>query len=143
MAQLTNAGLPSSGGVQRYTPMGAYVSTDSFQNVQSTAGIRDVALGGAEFAYDHSQKDFSFAPEYRNEREKSAPHQWSVLNTPTETFARILESFIGGSDVAGAAGSTGQSFRGNVAQAISTYETNAKIIHGELAAVGSNLSIRL
>ncbi len=143
MAQIANAGLPAASGPQRLAQIGAYVATDSLENVQSTAGAESVSLGGAEFSYDRPKPDNDFAFENRSPRERPAQHRWSLLQTSSETFAKIMESFVSGLDGSGSGSGAGQSFRGNLARAISTYETNAKVIHGDLAVVGGVLSFRL
>ena len=143
MAQLASAGFPASSGPTRVAQVGAYVSTDSYANVQSTAASGNVSLGSAEFSYDQPKPHDNFSFENRGSRDRPAQHRWSLLQTSSETFAKILESFITGLDGSSAGNGSGQSFQGNLARAISTYETNAKVIHGDLALVGSTLSIRL
>ncbi len=144
MAQLANAGMPASGGSSRFAQIGAYVATDSFANVQSTAGAGNVLLGSAEFSYDQAKPDNSFAFENRSPQDRRpAQQRWSLLSTSSETFAKIMESFIAGLDGSSAGNGAGQSFQGNLARAIGIYENNAKIIHGDLAVVGGTLSIRL
>lgn len=100
-------------------------------------------LDGAEFSYERSRRELAFAYDNRREQ-RSPPQSWSLVQTPTETFARILESIVNG--VEGASGTVGGSakrFQGVIARAIAIYEANAKIVHGETALVGGAVSIRL
>jgi len=60
----------------------------------------------------------------------------------TDSFAKILESFVSSAEGSGS-GNTAGTFRGNLTRAINTYETTAKVIHGELAPLGSTISFRL
>lgn len=137
---VSNAGhLAPSRGVP------AAVSTTEYNPyVDPTAAGSGVMLGGAEFSYDHPQRsNYGYSYDPRREQ-RSFPQNWSLIQTPSETFARILENIT--SEVEGASdtvrGSVGR-FQGVIARAIATYETNAKIIHDEMALIGGAVSIRL
>lgn len=118
-------------------------STEYNPSVDPTLASAGVMLGGAEFSYDHPQRNFGFTYDPRREQ-RSIPQSWSLIQTPSETFARILENISSG--VEGASDSvrgTASRFQGVISRAIATYETNAKIIHDEMALVGGAVSIRL
>lgn len=143
MAQVAVTGAPAPSAPQRVTSAGTVVATDSFQNVQATTGNTEISLGNAEFSYDQPQREYKFAFENKNNQERATQHRWSLVRTPTETFARILESFVSGLDGPGSGNGASQTFYGSLARAISIYETNAKVIHGDLAVVGGTISLRL
>ncbi|MCC7016537.1 MAG: hypothetical protein IT564_04980 [Rhodospirillales bacterium] len=99
-------------------------------------------LGGAEFSYEQARRDLAFAYDSRR-GQRSVPQSWSLIQTPSETFARILENIVGGEGVSGAVRGSARRFQDVVARAIAAYEANAKIIHGETALIGGAVSIRL
>jgi hypothetical protein len=111
--------------------------------VDSPVANASVLLGGAEFSYEQPRQQTGFAYDPRREQ-RSVPQSWSLVQTPSETFARILENIAGGVE------GTGETIRGSakrfqnvISRAIAIYETNAKIIHGETALVGGAVSLRL
>jgi hypothetical protein len=119
------------------------VASDSYPEVQPPGAGTSVMLGGAEFSNERSRRELAFAYDNRREQ-RSPPQSWSLIRTPSETFARILESIVGG--VEGSSGTVGgpaRRFQDVIARAIATYEANAKLIHGETALVGGAVSIRL
>ena len=120
------------------------VGSDAYPEVQAIAAGTGVMLGGAEFSYDQGRRGFEFASDNRREQ-RSVPQSWSLIQTPSETFARILESIVGGGE--GAPGSTAggpaKRFQNVIARAIAIYEANSNIIHGETVLVGGAVSIRL
>lgn len=67
-----------------------------------------------------------------------------LVRATSQAFAAFLE-FDSGNDSAAEAGSRGglTSFAGVLARAISTYETNARVISGSMVARGSTLSVNL
>jgi hypothetical protein len=100
-------------------------------------------LGGAEFSYEQPRRYSGFTYDPRREQH-SFPQSWALIQTPSETFARILENITSG--VEGASDSvrgSARQFQDVIARAIATYETNAKIIHGEMALIGGAVSMRL
>ena len=130
----------------RGVPAAPHGGSDFNPDVQPVVAGTGVMLGGAEFSYDHGRRGADLAFDNRREQ-RSAPQSWSLIQTPSETFARILESFLdGGEGTSGPGvviGSATKRFQDVIARAIATYETNAKIIHGETVLVGGAISIRL
>ncbi len=113
--------------------------------VQSPAASMGIMFSGAEFSQDSSPRNFGFFQDPRREQH-SPPQSWSLVQTPTDTFARILESMMGEGEEGAFGKPTGgpaKRFLNVIAHAIATYENNAKLIHGELSLVGSSISIRL
>jgi hypothetical protein len=136
-------GNPPQVAPARGVPGAPIVASDSYSEVQPPGAGTGVMLGGAEFSYERARRDLAFAYDTRREQ-RSVPQSWSLIQTPSETFARILESIVGGVEgTSGAVGGPGRRFQNVIARAIATYETNAKLIHGELALVGGAVSIRL
>jgi hypothetical protein len=134
---------PTQVSPTRAIPGAPFVASDSYPEVQPTSAGTNVMLGGAEFAYDRSRRDLAFAYDGRREQ-RSVPQSWSLIQTPSETFARILENIVGGAEGAsGAVRGSAKRFQDVIARAIATYEANAKVIHGETALVGGAISIRL
>ena len=126
--------------------LGAQVGGVDFRpEVQSPIAGTGVMLDGAEFFHDRGRRDFGFSYDSRGDQ-RSPPQSWSLVQTPTDTFARILESMMGEGEI-GPSGTPGggpaKRFQNVIARAISIYENNAKLIHGELSLVGSSISIRL
>lgn len=102
-----------------------------------------VMLNGAEFSYEQPRQNYGFTYDPRREQ-RSFPQSWSMIQTPSETFARILENIAGG--VEGASDSvrgSARRFQDVISRAIATYEANAKIIHGETVLIGGAVSFRL
>ena len=111
--------------------------------VEQVAAGSGVMLGGAEFSYEEPRRNLGFAYDPRREQ-RSFPQSWALVQTPSETFARILENITGGVDGASdAVRGSAKRFQGVISRAIATYEMNAKIIHGEMDLVGGAVSIRL
>ncbi len=118
-------------------------STEYNPYVEPTVAGSGVMLGGTEFSYEQPRKNYGYTYDPRREQ-RSIPQSWSLIQIPSETFARILENITSG--VEGASDTvrgTASRFQGVISRAIATYETNAKIIHDELALVGGAVSIRL
>jgi hypothetical protein len=125
-------GVPPAASASEYNPY-----------VEPTVAGSNVMLGGAEFSYEQPRRNFGFSYEPRREQH-SFPQSWALIQTPSETFARILENIAGG--VEGASDSvrgSAKRFQDVISRAIATYETNAKIIHGEMNLLGGAVSIRL
>ena len=136
-------GNPNQIASSRGVPGVPFVASDSNPNVQPLVAGSGVMLGGAEFSYEQGRRELAFAYDNRREQ-RSVPQSWSLIQTPSETFARILESIVGGVEGApGTVGGPARRFQDVIARAIAIYEANAKIIHGETVLVGGAVSIRL
>ena len=139
-------GNPNQVASARGAPAVPFGGMDYRPEVQAVAAGTGVLLGSAEFSYEQGRRGPDLALDYRRER-RSTPQSWSLIQTPSETFARILESVFdgaeGGAKAGSVIGSAGRRFQDVIARAIATYETNAKIIHGETVALGGAVSIRL
>lgn len=128
----------------------------SVPNSRPAAGMRNIAMinrmeveelsppgsvsfNDAAFMF----RDF-MARESLARRGDSPPRHPGSFNTPSQTFAILLES----NDVAGVGGGGGSDrpthgFAGLVSRAIGIYEANARIISGPEKALGSSLSLIL
>ena len=136
-------GTPNQIAPSRAVPGGPIVASDAYPEVQPLGAGTGVMLGAAEFSYEQGRRGFDIAYDSRR-GQRSVPQSWSLIQTPSETFARILESIVGGVEGApGTVGGPARRFQDVIARAIATYEANAKIIHGETVLVGGAVSIRL
>ena len=134
---------PNQIAPSRAVPGGPIVASDAYPEVQPPSAGTGVMLGGAEFSYEQGRRGLDIAYDNRREQ-RSVPQSWSLIQTPSETFARILESIVGGVEGApGTVGGPARRFQDVIARAIAIYEANAKIIHGETVLVGGAVSIRL
>ena len=136
---ISHSGPPAP---SRHAPPAA--STSEFNPyVEPTVAGTGVMLNGAEFSYEQPRQNYGFAYDPRREQ-RSFPQSWSMIQTPSETFARILENIAGG--VEGASESvrgSARRFQDVISRAIATYEANSKIIHGETVLIGGAVSFRL
>ncbi|MBM3581676.1 MAG: hypothetical protein FJX37_06900 [Alphaproteobacteria bacterium] len=126
----------------RYVPPAASAAEYN-PYVEPAAAGTGVMLNGAEFSYEQPRHNYGFAYDPRREQ-RSFPQSWSLIQTPSETFARILENMAAG--VEGASDSvrgSAKRFQDVISRAIATYEANAKIIHGETVLIGGAVSFRL
>lgn len=134
---------PNQIAPSRGVPGAPVVASDSYPEVQPPGAGTGVMLGGAEFSYEQARRDLAFAYDSRR-GQRSVPQSWSLIQTPSETFARILENIVGGAEGAsGTVRGSARRFQDVVARAIAAYEANAKVIHGETALIGGAVSIRL
>lgn len=135
-----------------YAPTPAQVTA----NARTIAGNRvaslDGEIGGANGG--HATANLDTAPftlqgeprrgQDRDHRDDRAPvRHGGLLRVPSRAFGSLVEYY--GNEVANDAGPEVRSRRnvGLISRAISTYETNAKIIHGEQEITGTEISIRL
>ncbi len=115
-------------------------SSPSVEELPSGAGV---SFDGAAFGY--SQEPSSFDRGGGRDREQNFSHHPGRFNAPTQAFASLLES--GGGTAGGEPGAAGDSnvvrFPGLVSKAIEAYESNAKIISGEINILGTSVSLVL
>ena len=109
--------------------------------------ISDAATGAATSNLDSApftlQGDTHYDNAQQQDRERPPPRHGGLLAVNSQTFGSLVE--YQSELVANDAGPEARSRRigGIVSHAISTYETNAKIIHGEPDVTGRELSMRL
>ena len=143
-AKILATGAANQLAPSRGVPGTPVAGLDFRPETQAPAAGMGVMFEGAQFTHERGGRDYGFSNDNRGDR-YSPPQSWSLVQTPSDTFARILESMMGGGEVDGTgapSGGPGKQFQNVVARAIAIYESNAKIIHGELALVGATVSIR-
>lgn len=119
----------------------ARVSTASSSPISepgaSTAAFFDTAPFGLQ---DQSYRQQGFREGQSQQRQPSG----ALLNIASETFSILLENNGGGIEDGSRPGEVrGRRYTGSVSNAIKTYETNARVIHGEPPVTGTEISIRL
>jgi hypothetical protein len=135
-----------------YAPTAAQVTA----NARTIAGTRvaslDGEIGGSNSSLATSNLDTApftlqgqtHRGQEREHREERPPiRHCGLLLVPSRAFGSLVEYY--GNNISNYAGPEVRSRRnpGLISRAISTYETNAKIIHGEQELTGTEISIRL
>jgi len=102
----------------------------------------------AQIGVSYEQTEFLFQ-EYGSEEEQGGQKRpplgtQGLLQTSNDTFTSLVELVMGGSDAEDTFGDGGGSTGSvSVTRAISTYETNARVISGSNAARGESMSMTL
>jgi hypothetical protein len=135
-----------------YAPTPAQVTA----NARAIAGTRVASLDGqiGDSSSSVATSNLDTAPftlqgethrgqERQNRNERPPVRGSGLLLVPSRAFGSLVEYY--GNSISNDAGPELRSRRnaGLISRAISTYETNAKIIHGEQEITGTEISIRL
>lgn len=144
MAQVPKVYVPTpaqAGAAARAMRPTNIASLDSQIN-ESSAGQPTSSLDTAPFTLEGGrQRDPGQGRD--NNQPQPWPRHGGLIAVNSQTFGSLVEYY--GSTVANDAGPEvrGRQFGGVISRAINTYETNAKIIHGEPDVTGKELSLRL
>lgn len=122
----------------RYAGASPTVASISQPTVESPNGGVGLAFDTTTFGFREDPRGFASND---NDR-RQAPWSGGTLLAPSQTFAAILEAGDGAAGNAARTNTT-RHFQGILSKAINTYETNAKIIHGQLEPRGTSVSMRL
>jgi len=119
------------------TRVSSAISSPITESNPSTAAFFDTA--------PFSLQDQSYSQQgFREGRSQQRQPSGSLLNIASETFSILLENNGGSIEDAGLPGEVlGRRYTGSVSNAIKTYETNARVIHGKPPVTGTQISIRL
>lgn len=124
----------------RYAGASPTVASISQPTVESPNGGVGLAFDTTTFAFREDARGFASND---NHQQRQAPWTGTTLLAPSQTFAAILEGSGAATGDAAARATGARHFQGFLSKAISTYETNAKIIHGQLEPRGTSVSMRL
>lgn len=117
------------------SPTVASISQPAVESPNSGVGL---AFDTTTFAFREDPRGFAS----NDNHQQRQPWTGTTLLASSQTFAAIMEAG-GGSGDAAAHASGARHFQGVLSKAISTYETNAKIIHGQIEPRGTSVSMRL
>ena len=123
----------------RTVPTSRVASLDGQIN-EATAGLPTSTLDTAPFTLHgnpHQQSD------PRHDRESSPRRHGGLLVVPSRAFGTLVEFYSNESIEDAGPEVRARRIGGLISRAISTYENNAKIIHGEPNVTGTEISIRL
>lgn len=114
-------------------------SSSSVEELPSGAGV---TFDGGTFGYYGEPSSFDRGG--GGDRQQSFSRHPGRFNASTQAFASLLESG-GGAEVGGPGGGDSGSVRvsGLLSKAIKIYETNAKIVSGEINILGTSVSLVL
>ncbi len=123
----------------RTVPSSRVASLDS-QIEEANAGLPTSNLDTAPFTLQGEWQERSGRQQHR---ERPPARHAELLEVPSRAFGSLLEYY--GNDSVEDAGPEVRARRigGLIPRAIKTYETNAKIIHGEPEVTGTEISLRL
>lgn len=124
-------------------PTRVVTSSASSSSVDELPSGANVAFDSAEFGYYEEPSSFDRRGE--GDRQQNFSHQPGNLNAPSQAFVSMLES-SGGTDTGNSSGvgETGAAILpGMRSKVIEAYETNAKIIGGEINILGTSVSLEL
>lgn len=122
----------------RYAGASPTVASISQPSIESPNGGVGLAFDTTTFAFREDPRGFAS----NDNHQQRQPWTGTTLLASSQTFAAIMESGDGAARDGAQANAT-RHFQGFLSKAISTYETNAKIIHGQLEQRGSTVSMRL
>ncbi len=135
----TGATTATAGAVAaRYAGSSPTVASISQPAIESPNGGAGLAFDTTTFAFREDPRGFA----HNDNERRQAPWTGSTLLASSQTFAAIMESGDGAAGD-GARSNATRHFEGFLSKAIATYETNAKIIHGQMEQRGSMVSMRL
>lgn len=146
MAMIPRAGaLPAPANVSnsRLGPPTRVISSTS-PSVEELPGGEGVAFDSA--AFGHFEESSSFDRGGDRGRNQNFNHHPGGLNAPTQAFAAMLESSgseAGTDNPDGTRNEVTPPSPGLVSMAINTYETNARIVSGEINILGTSVSLVL
>lgn len=118
------------------SPTVASISQPAIESPNSGVGL---AFDTTTFAFREDPRGFA----HNDNERRQAPWTGNTLRASSQTFAAIMESGDGAAGDGAARSNATRHFQGFLSKAIATYETNAKIIHGQLELRGSMVSMRL
>lgn len=123
----------------RYAGASPTVASISQPAVESPNGGVGLAFDTTTFAFRDDPRGFA----HNDNERRQAPWTGNTLLASSQTFAAIMESGGGAAGEAGTRSNAARHFQGFLSKAIATYETNAKIVHGQLEPRGTTVSMRL
>jgi len=148
MVLIPRAGpLPAPANVSnsRLGPPTRVVSaSSSSSSVEELPGGEGVAFDSAQFGY--FDEPGSFDRRGDGDRNQNFNHHSGGVNAPTQTFAAMLETAGGASGRDNADGTRNVDATpspGLVSKVISIYETNARIVSGDMNILGTSVSLVL
>lgn len=142
MALVAKTGMTTataSAVAARYAGASPTVASISQPTIESPNGGAGLAFDTTTFAFREDPRGFAS----NDNHQQRQPWTGTTLLASSQTFAAIMESGSGAAADAAARTSGARHFQGVLSKAISTYETNAKIIHGQLEPRGMSVSMRL
>ncbi len=117
------------------------VSTSTASPISEASASEATSFEAAPFGL-HGQSYRQ--PDFREGASQHRQTPGTLVNISSETFSILLESNGGGVENGALSGDVrGRRYSGSVSNAIKTYETNARVIHGEPPVTGTEISIRL
>jgi hypothetical protein len=123
----------------RTLPSSRVASLDGQIN-ESSAGLPTSNLDTAPFTL-HGDPNHQSDP--RHNREQPPSRHGGLIEVPSRAFGSLVEFYSNDSIEDAGPEVRARRIGGIISHAISTYETNAKIIHGEPDITGTEISIRL
>ena len=146
MAMVPRAGLspfPSSLSNARSGPPTRVVTTSSSRSsVEGLPAGEGVAFDSATYGY--FDEPASFDRRGQGGERRGLNKGLRGLNAPSQAFAAMLENGVAGSD--NSDGTRNQNFSpspGYISKVINVYETNARIVGGEINILGTTVSMVL
>lgn len=140
--KLTASPAVQSAAATRPAP-GSRVASISTSSADQPNAITGTQLDAAPFGFENSQPELNNREDGRRQGQDRRQHL-GVLNAPSQAFAELLEYEAPTTASAGAGASNRErAFAGLVSKAIATYETTAKIIHGDSLVLGTEVSVTL
>jgi len=140
--KLTAAPAAQSAAAPRPTP-GSRVASVASSTVDEANPVTGAQLDTALFGFENSQPELSNRDDGQRQAHDRRQHL-GILNAPSQAFAELLEYDAPTTAAAGGGSSNRErSFAGLVSKAIATYETTAKVIHGDGPVIGTEVSVTL
>ena len=143
MVQVPKVYAPSpaqSASVSRAAPSLRVASTTG--SITETAEVSQTGFDTVPYSLQEEQRRQAAFQENRSQNQNLPRHTGRII-VPSQDFSRLVE--YQGEQGNNAAGPEvrGRHFAALISKAISTYETNAKIIHGNPDVTGTEISLRL
>lgn len=140
MAQLPRIYAPTpaqSVAAARGMPVSKIASMNG--SIDESTSSNPAAFDTAFTLQENRRRDAGHEEQHR----QNLPRQSGRFVVPTREFTSLMENYSGGATDSNDPDVRARRLGGIVTRAIRTYETNAKVIHGEADVTGTELSLRL
>ena len=127
-----------SASVSRAAPSARVASLNG--SIEETAGSSRATFEAVPFSLQEEQQRQAA---FQDNKNQNLPHHTGRIVVPSQDFSRLVE-YQGDNNLEAAGPEVrNRHFGALIGRAIQTYETNAKIIHGEPEITGTEISLRL